>query len=106
MSHASAFVGGDKKAFCRTLSEFGGSAPFAEAATSGKDAAELKGPLKKLAKAAPSKSLKSALKTLAKLFNRIGRGEEIEDLGTKDIAKLNKAMTKFSVFVARNCTSG
>ena len=103
MSASPAFAGGDAEAFCSTLSEIGGVDPVAEAATSGTGAADLVKPVKKFARAAPTKGLRSSLKNIAKRFKRIEDTEDINDLSAKDIKKLNKAMTKLSIYVAANC---
>jgi hypothetical protein len=103
MGASPAFAEGDAQAFCSTLSEVGGLDPVAEAATSGDGAADLVKPLKKLVRAAPDKRLRSSLNTLVKVFKRIGDTEDIADLSAKDIKKLNKAMTRLSIFVAANC---
>jgi hypothetical protein len=91
--------------FCAALSADGGSTPFAQAATSGQGATSLVAPLQKLGKAAPSKSLKSSLSTLATLFKRIGGSQNVSGLGSKNVASLDKAMASFSAYVVKNCPS-
>ena len=102
---AFASVASDKKQFCTMVSGAGGATLFAQAAASGQGAANLATPLQKLAKVAPSKSLKSTLKTLSTTFNDVGQGKNLSDLGVKNVAKFDKAMTSFTTFVAANCTS-
>jgi hypothetical protein len=100
-----ASVASNKKQFCAAVSKAGGSTPFAQAATSGEGTAGLVASLQSLGRVAPSQRLKSDLKTLAILFRRLGRGENVSDLGAKTVAKLTSAMTSFSTFAAARCTS-
>ena len=88
------------------VSDAGGATLFAQAAASGQGAAGLTTPLQKLAKVAPSKSLKSTLNTLSTTFNAVGQGKNLSDLGVKNVAQFDKAMTNFTSFVSTHCTSG
>ena len=104
-SPSTASVASSKNQFCKAVSEAGGTALFAEAAASGQGAANLAAPLQALGKDASSKSLKSAVKTLTTTFKAVGQGKSLSDLGVKNVATFNKAMTSFVAFVATNCTS-
>ncbi|MFI5045987.1 MAG: hypothetical protein ACHQIG_02900 [Acidimicrobiia bacterium] len=87
--------------FCNAVGT--GAASLAQASSSGAGAAGGASYLRKLEKLAPTQSLKSSLKTAAGLYGRLHSGEKISDLGTKNVAKLNKALTKFSAYIGSNC---
>jgi hypothetical protein len=102
-SSASAAKGAQQ--FCAVVSGAGGSAPFAQAATSGQRASELSSAVKKLGKAAPSKRLKSDVATLGAYLAKFGHGQSLADLSSKDAAKLQSALNDFSTYVGANCSS-
>ena len=104
-SPTSASTASSTKQFCSDVSKDGGTATFAQAATTGDGAAALAASLQALNADAPSKRVKSTVETLAKYLKPIGQGEKISDLGAKNVAKLNSAISSLSAYVAKSCAS-
>lgn len=101
-SPAGAEVGAKNTKFCQILSsdqgqgiDFQGLGP-AEA----KFAAKLE---RKLAKTGVPAKLKSDLLKLAKVYDRIAKGEDAAAVIGETQASLGKALTRFSKYVAANC---
>jgi hypothetical protein len=102
---ASASAASKKRAFCAAVSDAGGSTAFAQVASSGSGASALESSVKSLEKVAPSKKVKSELKTMRRVFTHAANGASISDLGAKDVAALDAAISKFDSFVEGSCTA-
>jgi hypothetical protein len=102
---ASASAASKKRAFCAAVSDAGGSTAFAQVASSGSGASALESSVKSLEKVAPSKKVKSELKTMRRVFSRAANGASVGDLGAKDVAALDAAISKFDSYVDGSCTA-
>ena len=106
VSAASVDAKGTKKQYCKSALKIGSNITpsFNPKGLPKKDAAKLEKSFTKLAKLAPTTSLRKSTLTMAHFFGRIADGDSAKELA-KDAGAYGKASAKWATYLATQCVS-
>lgn len=107
VSASPAFAAGNKKKFCQAATLVGQDVTKQSdpSTISEENAAAFEKGYKKLVKLAPTKKLKSAVKTIASFYGRLADGDSYEDVFADDYEDFGRANLTFGQYLVTACIS-